>query len=258
MKTLIKATLTAFHFIVIALAVEAHAQPILAPSRALIIVNELDSTGIPELAPLYTLLENLTNGLPNLPVVNSGYREIHSLRNNNATLAQFRTLARQLASRPEIRAIDVFMVLHGKPGELKFRDGTVEMSEMVEFMNNAGSVAEQVVVTRTKRKLRMLYNTSCFGASHRTALRNIGFDVVSGSIGVNANAEVEYPSFLALWNLNSTFNQALAPTNTPPALALTDGPLVASGVLLNNFLKNVNSRKVISGNANVRISTPAQ
>lgn len=245
--------------VLLALAATERSQAqVMAQNRALIIVSELDSTGIPELAPLYATLENLTNGLPNLLIVDNSYREIHTLRNANATLAQFRTLSRQLAMRPEISAIDVFMVLHGRDNKLKFADGTVEMPDLVEFMNQATNGAQQVIVNRTKRKFRVMYNTSCFGASHRAAFRAVGFDVASGSIGVNANSELEYPSFLAMWNLNSTFGQALAPTNTAVALAAADGPLVATGLLLNNFLKNVNSRKLISGNANIRITTPAQ
>lgn len=243
--------------LILGFAVTSQAQ-VPADARALIIVSELDSTGIQELAPLYSTLESLTNALPNLPIVRNSYHEIRTLRNSSATLASFRSMARQLAMRNDIQTIDVFMVLHGKPSKLKFADGTVEMTDLTNFMLEAANPAEQFIVNRMKKKFRVMYNTSCFGASHRSAFMQIGFDVASGSIGVNANSEAEYPSFLALWNTGHTFEQSLAPTNSAAALLVTDGPLVASGNLLNNFLKKVNSKKLISGNENVRIGTPAQ
>lgn len=226
--------------------------------RALIIVNELDSTGIPELGPIYSTLENLTDVLPNLPILRSGYAEIHMLRNAAATLVNFRAVARGLANRPEIAAIDVFMVLHGRSEKLKFRDGLVRLSNMQEFMLQTGSFAEGLTVSRMKRKFRMLYSTACFGASHRGEFRNMGFDAVSGAVGVNANAEVEYPSFLARWRAGQSFGSAIGATNSDAMVSVVDAPLVATGVLLDNFLKYVNSKKLMSGNIGIRIDTPAQ
>jgi hypothetical protein len=224
-----------------------------ASRRALIIINELDSTGIQELAPLYSTLETLTIGLPALPVIRNNYGVLRVLRNSSATLAMFRATARQLAANPNIDAIDVILALHGKDRKLKWADGSVNMEDTVAFMNAAGNASEFQIRSAVRRKLRMVYNTSCFGASHRSMLLTIGFDAVVGSIGVNANAEAEYPNFLAQWNLGQTFGGSFAATNTPVALAVTDGPLVATGRLLNNFLKNVNSRKVFAGNVNIRI-----
>lgn len=229
-----------------------------ASRRALIIVNELDSTGIQELAPLYSTLETLTIALPTLPVVRNNYGTIRVLRNQNATLANFRANARALALNPNIDAIDVILALHGKDRKLKWSDGTVNMEDTVAFMNAAGNATEAQIRTTVRRKLRMVYNTSCFGASHRSMLLTIGFDAVVGSIGVNANSEVEYPSFLAQWNLGQTFGASFAATNTPVALAATDGPLVATGNLFNNFLKHVNSKKVFGGNVNIRIHSNPQ
>lgn len=229
-----------------------------AARRALIIVNELDSTGIQEIAPLYSTLEHLTIGLPTLPVVRNNYAVIRVLRNGNATLATFRATARSLAVNPNIDAIDVILALHGRDQRLKWADATVNMQNTVAFMNTANSAAEASVMNTLRRKFRIIYNTSCFGASHRTALRAIGFDAVVGSIGVNANAEAEYPAFLAAWNLGSSFGNAFAVTNTPAALAVTDGPLVAAGIAFNNFLKNVNSKKLFSGNTNITINSNPQ
>lgn len=255
MQTL-KVILTAL-FLFAGLYSEAFAS-VPASRRALIIINELDSTGIPELSPLYSTLENLTIGLPTLPVVRNNYAVIRVLRNNAANLAAFRSNARTLALNPNIDAIDVILALHGKPEKLKWADGTVNVADMTAFMNQANTAAEQATLSLVRRKLRMVYNTSCFGASHRAALRAIGFDAVVGSIGVNANAEAEYPAMLAQWNLGQSFIGSYAATNNDVALAATDGPLVATGNLMNNFLKHVNSKKLFSGNVALTINSNPQ
>lgn len=244
-----------FLFLLLTLTATQAFASVPAARRALIIVNELDSTGIQEIAPLYTMLENLTIGLPQLPVIRNNYGTVRVLRNANATLASFRANARALALNPNIDAIDVILALHGKDRKLKWADGSVNMEDTVAFMNAAGSATELQIRSAVRRKLRIVYNTSCFGASHRSMLLTIGFDAVVGSIGVNANAEAEYPSFLAQWNLGQTFGGSFAATNTPVALAVTDAPLVATGNLFNNFLKHVNSRKVFGGNVNIRINS---
>ena len=235
------------------LAFQAQAQ-VPASARGLIIITELDSTGIPEISGLYRTLEDLTIGIPTLPGIRNSYADIVTLRNGTATMAHLRHQMRRMAARNDIRAIDVILALHGADNKLRFRDEAVTMQNMQTFMNEG----TPEVVARTKGKLRLIYNTSCFGASHRAAFRNIGFDVVIGSVGVNANSEVEYPSFLGLWNSNNSVAASMIPSNNPVTLAVTDGPLVATGNFLNNFLKKVNSKKLFSGNTAIRISTPAQ
>lgn len=236
----------------------ARADQVGPQNRALIIVDEIDTGVIPELKPLYTSLENLTIQLPHMPILINAYHEIHTLRDGDATLTRFRQVARQLAMRSDIHAIDVFMVLHGSPGALSWKDGIVHMDDMLAYMTEVHNVAEQVIVSHMKKKFRLLYNTACFGATHRADFLRMGFDATDGAIGVNANSEVEYPSFLPLWTSGLvSFAEALAPTNNDAALAAADGPLVATGMLMNNFLKKVNSRKLLSGETNVHITTPA-
>lgn len=226
-----------------------------AQERVLIILTDLDTHGIPELAPLYSTLEEVGIGLPRLPILRDNYREIHVLRNQRATLANFKALSLALANRPEIEAIDVFLMLHGLDGRLAFADRRYNMADMQSFMTSARNATEEARITTMKRKFRLMYNTSCFGSSHRSAFRNMGFDVVVGSIAVNANSEAEYPSFLALWNGGARLQDAFVPTNNPAALVVTDGPLVTAGRFMNNFLRHVNSRKVFSGNTAITINT---
>lgn len=229
-----------------------------AQNRVLVIVTDLDTHGVQELAPLYTALEDIGSTLPQMPILRNQYREIHVLRNNRATLADFRSLALSLSSRSEVRAIDVFLMLHGQTDRLVFADRSYNMEQMTSFMNTRRDVREAARVLVMQKKFRLMYNTSCFGASHRAAFRKIGFDAVVGSIAVNANSEVEFPSFLALWNVGARLTDAFAPTNNAVALAAADGPLRATGQIFNNFLKHIDSRKVFSGNTAMTINTDAQ
>lgn len=216
-------------------------------SRVLIILTDLDTHGFPELAPLYQTLENIGVGLPNLPVIRDNYLEIHTLQNQAATLARFRSLAERLAMRSEVKAIDVILMLHGGAERLYFANGGVDVADMAEYMTRTTDSASVERVRQMKKKFRMMYNTSCFGSSHRSAFRSVGFDAVAGSIGVNANSEAEFPSFLALWNSGVGFEAAFAPTNNDVALAMTDGPLRTAGEWGRNFLARVNSKKRFSG-----------
>jgi hypothetical protein len=87
----------------------------------------------------------------------------------------------------------------------------------------------------------------------------MGFDTSIGSKKVNANSEVEYPSFLGLWKVNGTVDVALLPTNNPVAIAAHDSPIRFAGQMSgNSMLQQVDSQKVIAGNKNLRITTTPQ
>lgn len=253
-----KMTLSVISMILMTVCATTAQAAVPAQNRALVIVTDLDTHGVQELVPLYTVLEDIGAGLPQMPVLRNQYREIHVLRNNRATLGDFRALALSLSGRAEIRAIDVFLMLHGQTDRLVFADRRYTMEQMTSFMNTRRDAREAARVLVMQRKLRLMYNTSCFGASHRAAFRSIGFDAVVGSIAVNANSEVEFPAFLGLWNAGARLSDAFAPSNNPVALAAADGPLRATGQIFNNFLKHVDSRKVFSGNTAITISTDAQ
>jgi hypothetical protein len=102
-----------------------------------------------------------------------------------------------------------------------------------------------------------MYNLSCFGKSHQQELFKMGFDAVVGSQAVNANAEIEYPSFLSRWTRGLSVQRSLAPANTRAALYLADEPLRKIGRAQNNFLKKVNSKKSVFGNSRININSPS-
>lgn len=222
--------------------------------RVLVVVSELDTHGIRELQPLYSAIEHLTR-VSTQAILGNSYREIQFLNGSDATFARYKSTLRTLAQRDDIKAIDVIFSLHGSPGSVHFEDGSWKVDTMKTRFLMAVTPAEQAIVNKTKRKLRMIYNLSCFGSSHRSAFLAMGFDVVNGSIGVNANSEVEYVPALTLWSTGMGFKDSFNATNNDLALAAADGPLVFAGNMANNFLKKVNSKKLFSGNTALKIST---
>ena len=50
-----------------------------------------------------------------------------------------------------------------------------------------------------RAKLRMVFSTACFGASHRMAWREAGFKTVSGSREIYADSASSYLPFLSSW-----------------------------------------------------------
>lgn len=214
-------------------------------SRVLVVVSELDSRGARELEPLYAALEHLTQFMVH-GLLGDKYQRIEVLANRDATFANFKSTLRDIALEPEVQAIDVILSLHGNPGELAFDDQTWDTGTMETRFLMAPTIRDRFIVQRMKKKLRMLYNLSCFGSSHRQNFINMGFDVVNGSINVNANSEVEYAPALLAWKVGVGFKDSFIASNNDAALLAADAPIRAIGTLQNNSLKNTNSRKVFS------------
>lgn len=226
-----------------------------AENRALVIVTDLDTHGFPALAPLYSTLESLGAGIPRLPIIRGAYREIHTLRDSSATLASWRTMIYGLAARKEIQAIDTILMLHGLPNELAFFDDSYSMTDVAQALTRDLAPGDRLRRKMAEKKLRLLYNTSCFGSSHRNEFMSVGFATVIGSVGVNANSELEFPQFIAAWVAGQTVAVALAPSNTPVALALTDSAIRDLGIRMDNILQQTNSEKRVSGLSQLTINT---
>ena len=138
--------------------------------------------------------------------------------------------------------------LHGATNKVYFREGGVEMSSLLTQMTSPSASMSAAQITTMKRKLRMIYNLSCFGQSHNNEFRSMGFDVSVGSVGVNANSEVEYASVLTQWSFNWKFIDTFNATNNDVALAITDQPVRAAGI-------PANSKKMFAGLTSLTISS---
>jgi len=225
-------------------------------NRALVVVAELDSRGAPELNGLYRALEELTQ-VTVQGILGDKYDRIDILTGGRATFPEFKRVVKDLSRDPNVLAIDVIMSVHGDPGKLAFQDRTWKTADMQSEMLAVSSRQDTIDKMRMKKKLRMIYNTSCYGASHRQNFLNMGFKVANGSIGVNANSEVEFVPALIAWRSGVAFKDSFNASNNDLALALADGPLQMAGRAARNSLAKVNSRKLFSGAVTMKINSDA-
>jgi len=226
-------------------------------NRVLVVVAELDSRGAPELSALYSALEELTQ-VTVQGVLGDKYDRIDILTGGRATFPEFKRVVKEFSRDPNVLAIDVIMSVHGAPGKLAFQDLTWKTTDMEAAMLSVSSRQDTIDKMRMKKKLRMIYNTSCFGASHRQNFLNMGFKVANGSIGVNANSEVEFVPALMAWRSGIGFKDSFNASNNDFALALADGPLQIAGRAAGNSLAKVNSRKLFSGAVTMKINSDAR
>lgn len=224
--------------------------------RVLIVLSELDSTGMPELEPLYSALEDLTNHFVRA-ILQDKYKSIHMLNNNLATLSTFKRVVYDRAMDPEVRAIDVIISVHGSPTRLALKEATYSKEGFRDQMLATTNRREQINKIFVKKKLRALYNLACYAGRNMNFMKDIGFGVVNGAKGVNANSEVELVPALTAWANGVGFKNSFAASNNPIALAISDTPVIQAGRLGNNALADTNSEKVFSGLINMTINSPA-
>lgn len=208
--------------------------------RALLVVNNTVAGGRPELRELYRFIEAAGDAVAQA-LCGPVYADVRSLNGSDATLAAMVSTLRGLAARTELRAIDLILNMHGAAGKLYFHGAAsgVAVDEVRQQLQAADGVGG---------KLRLLYNTSCFGATHAAAMRQAGFDTAIGGRGVVANSVTEYPAFLAAWATGSPVGPAMELANAPPLREPMDR--YASERL---HFSGVDSRKVVSGRADLTI-----
>jgi len=222
--------------------------------RVLLVISELDSGGAPELEPLYTILERLTQ-VSVQGILSKHYSEVRIINNEKATLENFKLNVREFADNENIGAIDVILSLHGRPNELLFADKAWDVEDMKNEFLSANSYAERDLVSKMKKKLRIMYNMSCFGSSHNPSFYRMGFDVSTGSKNINANSEVEFVPTLLAWKNGFAFKHAFSFSNNPLMLFIADGPVRRKGRKEDTTLKTTNSKKLFYGFTQTKITT---
>ncbi len=215
--------------------------------RVLVVVSELQEHGPQNLRNLYAIIENLTSDSTRL-ILGDDYRRIHFLKRSQATVANFKNLIQTLSKDNTIKAIDLIFSLHGSDEKVAFHEGSLSMSSLVSQMTAVSASMNAAQVATMKRKLRVVYNLSCFGRSHNDNFIAMGFDVSVGSRGINANSEVEYPSVLGAWQFGSQFSAAFALTNTDVTVAASDAPIRLVGIA-------ADSKKFIRGQGSMNINS---
>jgi hypothetical protein len=178
------------------------------------------------------------------------YDHVKVVQGNNATLANLHAALKGEADRGGAKAVDLIFVTHGLTDKVLFSDGKKPMS----------TVSAEIVshLNATERgKLRIVFSTACFGATHRSAWISAGFKTASGSTGIYSDSATSYPAFLAAWIIEAKFSDAVAAANNVDPLRVSDN---AARVWFNSQGKPdkanlVNSTRVISGNGALKINT---
>lgn len=211
-----------------------------ASQRAIVVISSL-STGISEdRAWIYRAAETLAVAQVRANLAKH-YRTFIPLFKEEASLANFSRVLTNLSSDSEIRAIDVFIHVHGKERTLTFSDRTLPTNEL------AASLAS---IPGLSPKLRALYSAACFGASHAEDWLSAGFRVAAGSEGNNANTAYELPTFLGLWARGASYGEALTAGDSPDQRRIYDDYAIRL-----NLVETANSHKLIRGLGDVRINT---
>lgn len=165
--------------------------------RELIVVANLSTHGVENYKWLYRFLEVNAVSLA-WEKLGFSYDHIYALTGANATLDGFQDSVATVSAPDAVKAVDVFVHLHGAPKTLWFEEGPRETSELATAL--AGHLGSN--------KLRLLYSTSCYGESHAPAFLAAGFQAVNGALAVNTNSMYEYPKIMTMWRRGATIAHA--------------------------------------------------
>jgi hypothetical protein len=169
------------------------------------------------------------------------YRRIETLTGANVTSSSFVDRIQILAQDPQTKALDVFLVLHGSKGVLHFDDGPIASSDL----------RTRIQAADLKHRLRLLYSTACYGATHADDFIEAGFRVVSGAKGVNANGPVDYPTQLHEWGEDKRYSAVVNAGNNRLGIWTHDAIARALG------FDDVDSEKIVRGKKYTRITSEA-
>jgi hypothetical protein len=194
--------------------------------------------------------------------LSSNYSKSHVLEKGQATLDNLCRQLETITSKSSIRAVDLIFSAHGLDGRVDFYPNVA---------TSMGQVEEALlrIPNANRRKLRMLFSTACFSASHNEAWLRTGFEVVSGSIGVYADSLLSFPAFLSLWVGGATFKTAIDAANATDPLRIQDNLAiqkfeaaarekraegnVESAEYYSDLARKTNSFRRISGDGDLKI-----
>jgi hypothetical protein len=208
--------------------------------RALLVVANLSNGGDPRLQKLYEWFDANAINVAEL-ILDDEYHHIDTLTGNHVTKANFINRIIANAQDPQIKALDVVLVLHGPEGRLFFDDGGVRSSDL----------KDDIGAANLKHRLRLLYSTACYAASHAQDFVDAGFRTASGALKVCANGPYDYPAQLYNWKEGKTYKSTVKTGNNPLWMTIHDKIAEALG------FDDVDSEKIIKGKKYTRITTEA-
>ncbi|HEY9780195.1 MAG TPA: hypothetical protein V6D09_08680 [Leptolyngbyaceae cyanobacterium] len=206
--------------------------------RALLVISNLVHGGDQKWKDLYNFLD--TSGVALADTLLAGqYGNYEKLTGDQATKSEFINKLSSFDADPKIKAIDVILHLHGAKGKLVFADGNVSTADL----------KKELIGHKINKKLRLLYSTACYGASHANDFVDAGFKAASGAVGVNTNSPYEYPIVLTMWASGSKFREAIAVGENPSIRVPTDVAAKLAG------FPDADSDKTLCGDSNISINT---
>lgn len=209
------------------------------PGRsALLVVSSLVAKGRPGWGAFYRAVELGAAFVPR-GLLRRSYGRVQLLTGPQVSRSRLTSSVSELASAPEVAAVDVFFNLHGE------RDG---MWCGAEWLPN-DELRDLLAERNSRRNLRLAYNTSCYGDAHSQALISGGFVTAIGSLSVNTSAAYEYPLFSLLWARGRSAGDALRAADSPRSRRASDGVAATVG------FRDVGSRKVLRGDPGITIDT---
>jgi hypothetical protein len=224
------------------------ATPVSKAQRELVIVSPDLSQGDAIERGLYDVIEWSGVGLATGTLA-LRYNVVHILKDGAATRMGFVNKLDEVTAKTGSRAVDVIFITHGLNANVLFSNGEFTMA----------SVRDRILANLTtaqRAKLRMVFSTACFGASHRLAWRAAGFKTASGSREVYADSAASYQPFLTSWVAGGNFGLSVTAANVAgagsPWDALASGWLLAKG---SQFWDDVDSFRLTTGATTLTIGT---
>jgi hypothetical protein len=181
----------------------------------------------------------------------SHYNEVTVVQGPAATLGGLVSALAGATSHSNILAVDLVFVTHGLSNQVEFADGLKSMTTVQNAITSGLSSAQRA-------KLRVVFSTACFGATHRAAWIAAGFKAASGSLGIYADSATSYPTFLHSWWQGETFGQAVNDANQVDALFHVNDNLAKTYFNTQGnatFANQVNSTRVTSGNTGLTLAS---
>ena len=211
--------------------------------RSLLVASEVSQSG--PLAQLYEWVERnvftVTQAL-----AEKEYRNIEMLKSGDMNADNFATKLKKMAEDPQNHAVDLVLAVHGNTETICFSN-----DEEMSASDLCNMIATAIPGDLERKRLRMAYLASCYGASCADDfVTKAGFRVASGAMAVCANTAVEYPTFLMRWCNGKTFLDSLK----IPTMINAAQDHVAR---LIDPEWTVNSTKLIFGDKYTTINSPA-
>ncbi|MCU0866714.1 MAG: hypothetical protein MUC36_23265 [Planctomycetes bacterium] len=195
---------------------------------------------------LYEFIEVSSQGVA-ATILGPQYRRIHVLRGAEATLTGFKNALRSAASTAGVEAVDVLLNSHGLTDGIEFDDGVHKAAAIHAELSDLSA--------DVRGKLRAMFSTACFGASHLSTWNSIGFTAAIGSVGIYADSAVSFAPMLARWAGEGSLADAVAVANAADVGNAMDELARAyySATQRQTLADQVDSTRRVVGEASIRI-----